>query len=426
MQDQLFQCLFIKMNKPLTKFCVGGLLFFTASHFALAAGNNALPADNNAQWSAWVLSQVKSLPSLQAMAKGTLVASEQRNAMQQPLYNPELGAAYTDKNDEEYSITLSQTIDWFDKRAANARLGEVDYELVSLNSVLQLENRLAEALTAYIEFSMSKQLLDVSKKQEKLLTQLSDDLKLREAAGDVGQVDAEMAYLSLSQNLQQISLIEIRHRRASANLQKALNSAQVPFRPQASIWFNEVAPDAVSQAFDNGLKVQYAKKQLEQSVSKSKIAQLNKKVNPTIGLGAGREGSENTLIFELSVPLNVRNNYSAEYSAALYKVNQTEFELQEQQRLLKNDIARSLDNYQQLKSRVLSWNRLTGNRLKNSQKLLKKQWQSGDVSTSDYLFSLRQRTDTLIANIELTGEMHKAWIEWLYASSQVQQWLKNI
>jgi len=78
-----------------------------------------------------------------------------------------------------------------------------------------------------------------------------------------------------------------------------------------------------------------AKKQLEQSVSQSKIAQLNKKVNPTIGLGAGRDGNRNTVLLELSIPLNVRNTFSAEYSAALHKVNQTELELKEQQRLLK-------------------------------------------------------------------------------------------
>jgi len=273
---------------------------------------------------------------------------------------------------------------------------------------------------------MSKQLLDISIQQETLLAKLSADLKKREAAGDVGQTDAEMAYLSLSQNLQQISLTEIRYRRASAQLTQSIGSSHVAVYPKISIWFNDIDVSDVSKHLNTGYKVEYAQKQLDESISQSKIALLNKKVNPTIGLGAGRDGDENTVLFEISVPLNVRNTFSSEYSAALHRVNQSEFQLKEDQRLVKNDIEQSFNNYTQLKERVLSWQKLTGNRLKNSEKLLNRQWKSGDISTSDYLFSLKQRTDALVANIELNGEMRKAWVEWLLASSQIKDWLNNL
>lgn len=424
MKSYLYQVFLVSLSK-LVKV---SFLFIVTTHIALAnelPGSTNNPPANNQQWAKWILFQVQNLPSLQAMDKGALVANEQRNAMGQPLYNPELGAFYTDKDDEEYGVVLSQTIDWFDKRSANAQLGQVDYELVSLNNVLQGEKKLSDALLAFIEYSMSKQLLDIAKKQETLLTKLSADLKIREEAGDVGHIDAEMAYLSLSQNLQQISLTELRYRKASAELKKTLNSYQIPFHPDSSVWVNSLDKVDTSVYLEKGLPIQYAKKQLEQSVSKSKIAQLNKKVNPTVGLGAGRDGDENTVMLEISVPLNIRNNYSSEYTASLEKVNQTELELMEEKRLLDNKIQLSLNNYKQLKSRVLSWQKLTGNRLKESQKLLDKQWRSGDITTSDYLFSMRQRTDTLIANIELTGEMQKAWVEWLSSTSQVQSWLNK-
>jgi outer membrane protein TolC len=384
------------------------------------------PISSNQQWAKWILSQVETLPSLKAMESGTLVANEQRNAMRQPLFNPELGAFYTDKDDEEYGVIVSQKIDWFDKRSAKAQLGQVDYELVSLSKVLQTENKLSDALLAYIEYSMAKQLLAIAKKQETLLTQLASDLKLREDAGDVGRSDAEMAYLSLLQNLQQISLTEIRYRKAQANLKKTLNSHSISFYPDSSVWINSLDKIDISNYFEKGLTIQVAKKELEQSISQAKIAHLNKKVNPTIGVGAGRDGRDNTILFEISIPLNVRNNYSSEYRASLEKVNQTEFELKEEQRLLKNEIQLTLNNYEQLKQRVLSWQKLTSSRLKASQKLLDKQWRSGDITTSDHLFSLRQRTDTLIADIELTAEMQKAWIEWLLSTSQVRAWLKNL
>jgi outer membrane protein TolC len=381
---------------------------------------------NTSLWAKWVLSQVLSLPSIKAIEKGKIVASEQLNAMHQPVYNPELGAFYTDKTDEEYGFMISQTIDLFDRRTANAQLAQVDYDLATLKKIMFIEKKLSEALFAYIDFSVSKKRVSISKSQEKILIKLSAALSLREAVGDVSQIDAEMAYLSLSQNLQQISLTEIHYRKALSNLQKTFNNSEVPIQPEPSIWIKNITDGNVQMKLENSFKIQYAKKQLEESISQSKIAQLNKKVDPTIAFGAGRDGDENTILLEISVPLNIRNNFSSKYNASLHKVNQAEFELKEEQRLLKNDIEQSLENFKQLKSRVLHWQKLTGKRLKNSQKLLNRQWKSGDISTSDYLFSLRQRTDTLVANIEMTGEMHKAWVEWLLASSQVQQWLKSL
>jgi len=387
---------------------------------------NTQQTENNSFWAKWLLSQVMSLPAFQAMEKGLLVAGEQQKAMQQSVYNPELGAFYTHKDADEYGMMISQTIDWFDKRSANSQLGQNNYDLTLLENHLKIEASLSQALLAYIEFTMSKQLLDISKKQEVLLSRLSVDLRKREAAGDVGQTDAEMAYLSLSQNLQQISLTEIRYRRASAQLTQLIGSNRVAVHPKISVWFNEIDAREVLKHLNTGYKIKYAEKQLEESISQSKIALLNKKVNPKIGLGAGRDGAENTILFEISVPLNVRNTFSSEYSAALHKVSQTEFELKEDQRRVKNDIEQSFDNYTQLKARVLSWQKLTGSRLKNSEKLLNRQWKSGDISTSDYLFALQQRSAALVANIELKGEMKKAWVEWLFASSQTKDWLNKL
>ena len=427
MNNLLFQSVISRLRVPLTQLIMTSVLLISMYQSCMASeADPQNKVQNNQLWAKWVLSQVQSLPSFQAMEKGVLVASEQQSALQQPIYNPELGASYTDKADEEYDVMISQTIDWFDKRSAKSQLGQVNYDLVLLENNLTFESNLSQALLAYIEYTLAKQLLDIANKQEKLLTQLSTDLRRREAAGDVGQTDAEMAYLSLSQNLQQISLTEIRFRRASANLRKSLGNSHISAHPKASVWFNDIDQNEESKYYDNGFKIQYAQKQLDESISQSKIAQLNKKINPTIGLGAGRDGDENTILFEISVPLNVRNNFSAEYSAALHKVNQSEFELKEEQRILKNDIYQTLDNYRQLKKRVLSWQKLIGKRLSNSEKLLNRQWKSGDISTSDYLFALKQRTDTLIANIELDGEMQKAWVEWLIASSQVQSWLVNL
>jgi len=422
---------------------LGGLLCMPWSANLLAANsplNDVMKAqesqttkaiDTSSQkWANWILSQVQALPSLKASHMGTLVANEERSAMQQPLYNPELNLSYTEKDEEEYGVGVSQTIDWYNKGSARSSLGQVNYELADLDRQLDTESKLAEALYAYIDYATEKQLLVVAKQQEQLLEQLSADLKVREELGDVGNLDAELAYLSFSQNLQQISLREIRFRKALAGLEETLDTQKVPFRPKSSVWKNDLQKldltPYLKQVINQGLKTQKVQKQLEQSQALSKIAKLERKSNPNLGFGLGRDGSENTVSLEFSIPLNVRNNFSAEYRAALKKVSQSELEMLEEKRVLEKQIRLSFDNYQELSKRVLKWENITTKRVKGSKKILSKLWQSGDMTTSDYLFSLQQRTDSLIATIELNTEMQKAWIDWLVLTSQVESWLKHL
>jgi len=415
---------------------VTGVLFFCLSPAVIAKESaqtslvNSSASTNSMlqtkQWANWVLSQVRSLPSIKAKGLEISVADEQRNAMRQPLYNPELSISYTNKDDDEYSLAVSQTIDWYDKRLASSSLGQVNYELTTINKQLVMEKKLAEALFAYVDYSTEKQLLGVTKQQEVILNKISADIKIRAELGDVGAIDAEMAYLSLSQNLQQISLREIRYRKSIASLEEKLNSQEIPFEPGLSIWNNRIAETEFEQYLIQGLKTQVAQKQLNQSQALSKMALLNKKSNPTFGLGAGREGSENTLSLEFSIPLNVRNSFSAEYRASLKKITQSELELAEEKRLLEKQIRPSFDNYIELRKRVSKWKKLTNERVKGSKKIITKLWQGGDMTTSDYLFSLQQRSDSLISNIELTAEMQKAWIEWLVLTSQVESWMKSL
>ena len=308
----------------------------------------------------------------------------------------------------------------------NSKLGETNYELSVLEKEIEVESKLAQALYAYLDYSKEHQLLTISKKQEQLLNEFSDDLKKREALGDVGAMDAEMAYLSLTQNLQQTSLVEIRHRQALSVLAETLNSHSIPYVPESSVWNNSLNQSEINELVYRGLKTQLAEKQLHHSENLSQISQLDRKNNPTFGIGLGREGSENSLSLDFSIPLNIHNTYVHEYKASLQQVVKSELELEEQKRVADKQIKQAYENYLELKSRVAKWEKLTTKRVKGSEKILTRLWQSGDLATSDYLFSLQQRTESLISNVELSYQMQKAWIDWLLVTTQVKSWLKQL
>ena len=62
---------------------------------------------------------------------------------------------------------------------------------------------------------------------------------------------------------------------------------------------------------------------------------------------------------------------------------------------------------------------MTQNRIENSADLLKRQWRSGDLSTTDYLLALNQRAQSMLAGIELEKQTKQALIDVLQESARL-------
>lgn len=416
--------LLVGVSLSYSGFWAGGLVASEANTSVMLK-EQSVPM-NNPQWANWILTQVDELPALQATKLETLVAQEQRTAAAQPRYNPELNLSYTEKGDRDLEVVFSQTIDWYDKRYAHLKLGEVNFDLSVLKLRIERDKRLADALYAYVDYVQEWELLGVARQQEKLLEQLANELQRRQQLGDVGNIDAELAYLSLSQNLQKINLGEIRYRKACLGLGEHLNSEQLKFRAESRSWINFLTEEMLTQSLASGFTQQLLSKRIEQSRAQADLTKLQAKNNPTLGFGAGREGSENTFTLEVSIPLNTRNDYSAEYRASLNQVMQAKLQLQEQHRVLAKQIRMAWQNYRELVKRLKQWQNLTTKRMSGSKKILNRLWQSGEMTTSDYLFALQQRSDSLVASIELRTEMQRAWIDWLLLTNRVEKWLNQL
>ena len=54
---------------------------------------------------------------------------------------------------------------------------------------------------------------------------------------------------------------------------------------------------------------------------------------------------------------------------------------------------------------------------------LQRLWESGEISTTDYLVQLRQTVDVQDSALDLRQLLWRAWFEWLMASGQVDTWL---
>jgi cobalt-zinc-cadmium efflux system outer membrane protein len=54
---------------------------------------------------------------------------------------------------------------------------------------------------------------------------------------------------------------------------------------------------------------------------------------------------------------------------------------------------------------------------------LRRLWEAGEISTTDYLVQLRQTLDVQESALDLRQILWRAWFEWLAASGRVDQGL---
>jgi len=118
--------------------------------------------------------------------------------------------------------------------------------------------------------------------------------------------------------------------------------------------------------------------------------------------------------------LNIRNNYSAQAKAANQQAIAAEANFRSVMRKQRFAIQSSTDTLITYQKNYQRWQQLMDGRGKRSGDLLQKQWQSGDVSTTEYLLALQQRAEGLNAGIELQSQFQLSQIDWLLQVGQIK------
>jgi outer membrane protein TolC len=368
----------------------------------------------------WLINQIRKHPEIIAAKEALSGDLYQADSLDKALYNPEISSDFgKEGSDRTYTLGINQTIDFNNKRdsrrqqAVFARVSaQKDYELL-------MQNKMAQALNALVSWESSLKRSKLVSQQEKQLEDLLEIVNKRTSSGDLGQLDAELTYLSLSQRFGETARVQAQLRRAEANLKQLLpdwNNCSVAI-PKKN-WDNQI-----EQGYDDLLEkhpiVQMAKAQWEVALLTAEVAKKNKKADPTVGLEAGKLGSEDVLSLTFSMPLYVRNNFSLQYKAANQQAIAAESNYHAAKRKQQFSIKASQLALKEYRNRYQKWQNLMQGRGENSESLLQKQWNVGDISTTEYLLTLQQRTEGLLAGIELEQEYQSAVIQLLLDTAQL-------
>lgn len=400
-------------KRYLNYFIMGCFCLFTLPLVSLADSADL-------SWQNWLQKQVQQHPDVLAAGKSMAAALALAEGNQRPLYNPELETEYERNGDDDvYSVGISQTIDLWDKRGVRTRQADFMRVAAKMGYNLALQEKSAEALRAIVAYQSSKELVGFAEKQESQMNTLLGLVEKRLQAGDMGQVDMELAFLGLSQRLNASAQARANLRQMESSLSELLpdwseSKIQIPL----AFWDIE-GTSLTSQELDRLPLVAMAQAEYEIVAHQARIAKLESKAEPTIGISAGEDGDEDVLALSLSVPLNFRNNYQAEATAATLESVSAKLRYRALKRQAHFAGKASLNVFDEYRRHYQRWQTLIRGRGETSDKLLAQQWDSGDLSTTEYMLALGQITEGMVAGIELRTQFHLACVDWLLASGQL-------
>lgn len=373
-------------------------------------------------WEAWFASQIQQHPDVLAAREQWLGAKASADALEQPLYNPEVSTDLERIGEEDnYRAGVSQTIDWWGRRGA--RQQQASYLRSGAESLYrqQVLDKTAEALAALVEWHAAKRAADVVQAQQQQLNTLLKLVEKRQQAGDLGSVDAELTFLSLSQQLAQVAEVEAALQKTETRVRELLRE----WSPERSGIPDDFWPSPSGSPTDKALlnhpDVASAYARWQSLKEKAEVTRRAAKADPTLGFNVGRDGGENVVGLSLSIPLNVRNDFSAETRAAYQAALEAEARFQAVYRKQRFDWQAALAAWQRFDQQYRRWQTLVQGRITNSAELLERQWRSGDLSTTDYLLALNQRAESLRAGIELEKQTRLALTEVLQQSGSLMR-----
>lgn len=380
----------------------------------------------------WLRQQIEVLPEIHAAQQKRDASLSQADSYSRALYNPELGTGYEREGEQDnYQVSISQKIDWWDQKGSREQQAQFLRIQAEQDYRFNYQTILKNALLAFVNWQAAKQRYELALDQEQQLDQLIKLVKSRSANGDLGQIDVELTLLSLSQTLADTAQAVAAYHSAENRVRQWMPNWQ-PTTPvlNAAFWSNTqqflTTDTSNPQQSDKELlqalpELRIAKAEWKIQQAKAETVRRSNKVEPTIGITAGKNGSTEIVGLNLSIPLNIRNNYSSVNQSALQSSYAAESQYLAKYRQLSYQLDSSRALATQYNKHQQRWKTLMQDSQSNSGELLKRQWKTGDLSTSQYLQALKQRIEGIQAGIVLDEESKLASINWLYNSGQINR-----
>lgn len=352
-----------------------------------------------------------------------------------PLYNPELGLAYDNALDNAKAVGLSQTLDLSGKRGARAGVATSEVIAAEARRAIARKALLAELLTALSDRQAAGERVRIAERRVALGEEFLALAERRNRAGDLPQSELLTAQLTLAEARAAESAAQLAFSEAEERLEAVAGGAMSPPPPLAGIPSGEgpILQDVAIAALP---EIALARAEADAARAFIRVAKRNRIPDPTLGFSVGEERTpldplgrrESTTLFgiSLSIPLPVRNTFSAEVDAAGAGLIAAEQGYSDLRRRVEARLAASLGRYRTARAAWQGWTAEGAAPLEEQRALLQRLWEAGEVGAVEYIIQLNQTFATEGAGVDLKGRLWTTWFQWLDASASIGEWVENI
>ncbi|MEE9352052.1 MAG: TolC family protein [Thiotrichaceae bacterium] len=368
-------------------------------------------------------------PRLKADQAGLKAAQALTQAASSPLYNPELEldverVGFGSNREDAATIGINQTIDWHDKRSARKNIAVSQQQVTKYESDVTRQQLIGSIFSELANYQVQQEILRAHGKRLQLTKQIFAQATRLYKAGDISKLNLEQVSLShvqtqLALNQAKVKLVATSRTLVSVAGVDLKKWPSLPYAPPTmrpvTLNYTQISNDLPS------LKAAQSRVVVARNTMRLRVRE--QKPDPTIGLKAGGEDSNKVVGLTLSIPLHLRNNFSAGVDEARSNVKRAEALLENSQHQSLSRLKSAAQTYHLTYTGWQSWTKIAGNSLQKQSYLLMRLWKAGEVSTSDYLLQLNQIREVELNQVKLKGNVWKAWFDWLSVSNQFRQWL---
>jgi len=406
---------------------LAGVGFFTST---MAASVTNSEASASLSLSKFIKTTLADNPEFLALKAELQSARATLRASDQAVYNPELELDYENIDEIDsttQTIGITQTIDWGDQQGSRTAIAKIGLQKAIANYKLASLSFLRDLLMRQSDHQTQIALEKLSNESLKLMTDFKTIAENRYRAGDLSQVELNLALLAYHQALMEQANVQSDTSEAREKLRVLLGySVDNSFKKIPDLPEQLPAPE-IEGDLDSFLqtlplvKIQLADLQL--SRNQVELKKSEQAWNPTIGVRAGKEDDDSLIGFSLSIPLNVRNNFSAEVDEA----QQESIAIEQRAHIAFRDararIIVTTERYRNLLKAWNNWRNYSRSSVDQQLSLIKKLWLAGDISASDYLLQLKQALETQASGLELRNQLWQVAFEWMSLTDRLDDWL---
>lgn len=378
---------------------------------------------SNTQLIEFVRLVVKSSPEILAAQSHLNASNAIKSAAGRALYNPAIELGFEETDISTRTLAISQTIDLGQKRSARIAFAEANRLAAEAEYALTRRTVIGDILSSLALYQTAVDQEALSTEQVRLTREFSTLAKKRFDSGDIPVTELNLANLAYAQSRikQAGAATELIDARQQIH---ALTTLSDPNRwPKLQTQLPAPAGYVDIQATLAGLpEVQMAQRQFDAASASVDLRQREKRPDPTISFTGGKEGDESLFGLSLSFDLPARNSYSHEVTAAYEESMQAQ---QLAYGVRQQAAARLQSATERYKIALNAWNDWQQNgpqSLKQQSEQLQRLWQAGELGSTDYLIQSGQTLDIRDSAFELRQSLWLAWIDWLTASGQIDQW----